>query len=182
MKAESRGYKNLSQELITKALLMLLEEHSYDQISITEITKKVSIARRTFYLNYSSKQAVLERYFDILFLDFMDSLNQAAAADLHSKALVYFKFWENRMSFVKILEENQLFELLIKKYSEKLSDQDYFNSFEDLGKKFTAKELKIMILFNAAGLWKMLEYWALNDQQESAEEMAILFCKIVKND
>ncbi|MDN6617045.1 MAG: TetR/AcrR family transcriptional regulator, partial [Enterococcus sp.] len=74
MKSNSRGYKNLSQEYITKALLALMEEKAYDEISITEITKKAQLARRTFYLNFSSKQEILDGYFEVLFMDFMDSL------------------------------------------------------------------------------------------------------------
>lgn len=182
MKADSRGYKNLSQEYITKALLALMEEKAYDEISITEITKMAQLARRTFYLNFSSKQEVLDGYFEVLFIDFMDSLRQTKEADLYHKALAYFNFWESRLRFVLLLEKNQLFEGLIKKYTEKLADQQYFNSFKDLGKDLSEKELEILILFNAAGLWKMLEYWALTNNQESAEDMARIFCKIVRNE
>lgn len=182
MKAEKRGFKNLSQEYIVYALLELMEEKAYSDITITEITQRAKIARRTFYLNFASKQDVLNTYFDSLFLDFMDALRDYSYSDLREKARAYFKFWEEKLSLVLLLEKNHLFELLIKKYSEKLSDQDFFNSSRDLGKTFSEKELKIVILFNAAGLWKMLEYWALTGQRESAEEMATIFYKIVRNE
>lgn len=182
MKAEKRGFKNLSQEYIVYALLELMEEKPYNDISITEITQRAKIARRTFYLNFTSKQEVLNTYFDVLFLNFMDALQDYSYSDLYEKARAYFKFWEEKISLVLLLEKNQLFELLIKKYSEKLSDQNFFNSSRDLGRSFSEGELEIVILFNAAGLWKMLEYWALTGQRESADEMAKIFYKIVRNE
>jgi AcrR family transcriptional regulator len=52
---------------IWEALLDLMEEKPYEQISVRDITDKAGIARQTFYYNYQDKDDVIFEYLDHCF-------------------------------------------------------------------------------------------------------------------
>ncbi len=49
------------KEWIIQATLMLIEDKSFDDISVTDIIDKAGISRRTFYNHFQSKQDILEQ-------------------------------------------------------------------------------------------------------------------------
>ena len=63
-----------SQKEITDALLVLMQDHPYNEITIKQILLESKLARKTFYRNFESKDDVLfsllirnlEEYFDIV--------------------------------------------------------------------------------------------------------------------
>ncbi|MBR6940531.1 MAG: TetR/AcrR family transcriptional regulator, partial [Clostridia bacterium] len=46
---------NLTRECITTALLIIIREKDYDEITITDITEKAGVSRMAYYRNYKSK-------------------------------------------------------------------------------------------------------------------------------
>lgn len=59
-----------SKALIRKALLDLLEEKSFDKITITDVAKRADVNRGTFYLHYKDVSEVLKH----IALSFVDEL------------------------------------------------------------------------------------------------------------
>lgn len=53
-----------TKESIKKALYKLAEDKSFDEISVTDITKKAMINRSTFYLHYRDKEDLLQSLCD----------------------------------------------------------------------------------------------------------------------
>ena len=60
-----------SMDRITTALFELLGERPFAKIAVTDICEKAGVARKTFYRNFSSKTAVVERLVDQVFFEFM---------------------------------------------------------------------------------------------------------------
>lgn len=52
--------KKKSQNMLKKALLALLEEKPYDQITITDVTRQSQLNRKTFYSNYEEMDELLK--------------------------------------------------------------------------------------------------------------------------
>ena len=49
----------LSQQLISDALLSILEEKAFEDISISELCKKAQVSRQTFYSLFGKKENVI---------------------------------------------------------------------------------------------------------------------------
>lgn len=60
-----------AKECMVTALLKLMKTTPFDEISITDITRKAGVSRMAYYRNYSSKIDILETYLNeaALFLD-----------------------------------------------------------------------------------------------------------------
>lgn len=56
-----------TREAIIEAFLELLKSINFNDISVSDITKKARIARPTFYLHYKTKQELLGEYLDVIF-------------------------------------------------------------------------------------------------------------------
>ncbi len=60
----------LARESIEQALILLLEEKQFSDITITDITKRAGVSRVTYYRNYSSKEDILSGYLQNVVADF----------------------------------------------------------------------------------------------------------------
>ncbi|MCD8011279.1 MAG: TetR/AcrR family transcriptional regulator [Lachnospiraceae bacterium] len=71
---------------ITEALLKLLEQYEFDEISISQITTFAQVSRNSFYRNYKNKEDILLHYVRRLFTDWRTQCEKCApnsTADLY---------------------------------------------------------------------------------------------------
>ncbi|MGT2753991.1 TetR/AcrR family transcriptional regulator [Streptococcus ovis] len=67
MRLDKKENKRLySKNQIQKAFFILLEQESYQHLTIAMILDESQISRRTFYRHYSNKQAIVEDYLESL--------------------------------------------------------------------------------------------------------------------
>lgn len=179
MKANNKFYKNLSNQFIVEALLEIMEEKPYSEISVAEITDRAQIARRTFYYNYKDKDDVIQEYIQILFLKFKEYIFSHKAKTPQECATIYFKFWKNEKTVIPLLKKNNLFPLLLEKYESVLAPFTADDILRDFHCCLNEKEEKYFKAFNAAGLWILLDRWIKSGATETPEEMAAIYVKIM---
>ena len=64
MKKLEKNDENNLKDCIFTALILLMEQKDYHQITITDIAKKAGVSRMTYYRTYSSKEDILIQYFN----------------------------------------------------------------------------------------------------------------------
>lgn len=84
-----------SKEWIILALLQLMENKVYSDISISEITHRAGLARQTFYRNYQDKDDILFDYFHSLYGAFWNQLNES---DVFTEEMfiTLFRLWQSQ--------------------------------------------------------------------------------------
>lgn len=88
----SRPVENLrvrrTRKLLREALVELIEERGFDQITVTEIAERAMVSRATFYRNHWSKYDVVEQIFE----EAMDELLAGEGApSLDRRATAFFE-------------------------------------------------------------------------------------------
>ena len=53
-----------SQNMISDALLALMKQYPYHQISITQLCEKAGVGRKTFYRNFEDKHDIIHFQLD----------------------------------------------------------------------------------------------------------------------
>ena len=70
MNIEKKNNKIVT-ESITIALIQLMDKKDFNDISITELTKRASVGRVSFYRNFEDKTDVLRKYLNDIQYEFM---------------------------------------------------------------------------------------------------------------
>ena len=55
---------NIVKESLTDALFTLMSNKEFNDITITELSKKAGVSRLSFYRNYTSKEEIIIKYLD----------------------------------------------------------------------------------------------------------------------
>ena len=93
-----------SRTEITEALLKLMREYPYNEISVKQILLESKLARKTFYRDFDSKDDVLISLFRKNLREYFDIVNNARADALTT----IFEFADRNRQLLLLLDKNEL--------------------------------------------------------------------------
>lgn len=158
----------LAKKYISTALLLLMEQHDYQSITITDIAKKAGVSRMTYYRAYSSKEDILIQYFNEIADDFFKELESRPDVTLYQLAVLFFTFFQENRNLIPTLNKANLLELAFRNFIKDLRIR-YTNILKT--QKLTPAT-DYAICFNVGGLAAVLIYWSENGYRETPEQMA----------
>ncbi len=103
--ANKRNAPTLARECIYTALLQLMEDKSYDQITIQEIVDRAGVSRMAYYRNYRTKDEILEKHLDDVLAKYLKEDND------DSTDVLSLEFWKN---FIQEFRNDSLIQALNK--------------------------------------------------------------------
>lgn len=174
-----KGKVSRTKRCIIDALLHLIENDKFDEITVTQITQEADIARRTFYLNFNSKYEVIECYIDILYKEYVEDVLKYGDRFFEHDVNQFFEFWKKHSELLFLLEKNNMFTILLSKFEEILIKTEYFDFSFWLNKGIDKSKRDYIASILAAILWRVLERWVKNDMKESVEELVDTFVKTI---
>ena len=155
--------KDFSRNCLSQALIELLEDHNYDEISIQDIVDKAGFSRMAYYRNFNSKGEMIDYALDNLF-------------DTYIK--------ESHISFTNMGPEafaKQLFEFFgsdeMVRYSRLLSKHGlvghmYTQFIKRTQGGFLPNQTHYFYDFMAGGFFSVFMSWVLSGMKETPEQMA----------
>ena len=167
-------HKN-SSDVFLMALLELLKEKSYSDISISELCRKAGLSRNTFYKFFSGKDALLSYLKEDISLGFVTYKQTIVKENWDSQMesfVHYFSFWYQLRDWVDVLVKNDLFEKIAMPEERELSllsPRNWDSYLVD-----TPKTLEMMQTFLAAGCVWLVKWWSMNGYGKTPAEMAEL--------
>ena len=159
MKVKREG---LVDEYITEALLMLMKNKDYKDVSITEICEKAGVTRMSFYRNFESKEDILKKWLTAVTDDFL------------SASGISYKNDSNREYFVKLFTH-------LKKHKDVCQAMNKAGLIHLVKDQFDRVFLSIhrdeyddyKSYFLAGGIYNVFLLWLINGCKETPEELAI---------
>jgi len=155
---------------IEDTLLAMMQEIPCEQITVKNLTDKLTIARKTFYHYYSSKQACLESLIDRIILECnlqrMALPQNTLLEDIYREQLL---FWMQHRAFLTVIIRDNLSSLLIERIQQYIQQEDT----EFLIRLNTA-ELSCdedILLYYISGQVSLLLKWCREDFSCPMEEM-----------
>ncbi|MDO4321856.1 MAG: TetR/AcrR family transcriptional regulator [Lachnospiraceae bacterium] len=100
--------KEQSRQMIEEALFALMKEKNYAQITISELTRRADVARRTFYRLYKSREDVLDVFLQKLCRVYREQYPVLTHYDVRQIAEEYFCFWYQYREVLLLMHENGL--------------------------------------------------------------------------
>ncbi len=169
-----------SQAWLQNALLDLIKEKPYKQISISEITDRAGLARPTFYLHYESKNDLLLNYLDQLFEQFykdidFDILETEISASAAAKI------------FQQVQDHPEIFHVVLTAGSDQLLLKRFQSYILKVFNRFTTKNnlktettpyLNYVADYLAGAILAMIMDWMEMGQPHSPEIMGEIFYQL----
>ena len=175
-----------SRKEISNALLKLMQEYPYAEISVKQIIMETSLARKTFYLNFRSKDDVLESIPNELIREYTEALSKENVDPL----TVIFSFCDKNKAFLSLLHKNKMLYFLLIRLNEFLPE---YSKTEDMNSNPFAKligelEPDYLIAFNVGAIWNVLFKWidrgmvdSLDSIQETLKKYLKMKLMVMKN-
>ena len=164
---------NRSQKFFIDALLTLMQQKPYGEITITELSECAQYDRRTFYRHFKSKDDVLCLHCATLLNEMAFITNQKGQLTPYSGFLSYFEFWTKHKDFLSLLDEHKLLnflgdkqEYLLYQYVGKLVHNDLPDELSG-----TSEFSQYAFFFTQGGLWYSLVYWIRTGMKQSPEQL-----------
>lgn len=173
-----------TQAALEQALLELIEEQSYETITIQQITDRANIGRATFYLHYPDKErlalATLQRLTD----DLVRRLPQPSAQELMESggmlgAYVFEHVAQRQRLYRALLGEHGPAPL-VRRLNDYLTEQARLLMVEPLlqaagtASAPSASPAAFAASFLSGALLAAVAWWLDRDCQETPDEMALL--------
>ena len=157
----NEGRNQYVVEHITQAMLKLMKNQNFNEISISQICDEAGVGRASFYRNFESKEAVISRYLKKLLDNWW--IEAIQKPDFNLVEAVFSHYWNHR-------------ELCIMLYKQGLAHLSLQSIREACGPK---PEQPNIVAYATAyfsyGLYGWIEEWFKRGIQETPKEMAMLW-------
>lgn len=164
--------KEQSRQMIEEALFSLMKEKSYTEISVSEITKRADISRRTFYRLYQGKDDVIPAYFEKLCEHYQSNSKPIQEYAIEQVAAEFFSFWYQYKEFLLMLYQSGLESMLflgINRASERvIRSRIGEHSLQQM------PELIYFVDYSTGGFINLLYRWIREGMELSPQEYAKL--------
>ena len=152
-----------SKRAIAAALLKIMEQYDYREITVTQIAQEAELSRKTFYRLFGDKEQVLGYSLNETIGEFFSRLTELKGGYWELVQL-YFNFWQERAELLRLFKKNDLL-FLIYEYSYK----NALRVFELVRSADTAEgfseTLPYMLAYSVGGMSSMLLKWAQEDMK-----------------
>lgn len=147
-----------SKQKIMRALLTVMEQYDYKEITVTQIVQEAQLSRRTFYRLFSDKDEILAFLFDGLFQDFFEQIKAQKTKHYWDLVQLFFDFWEERRELLYLFQKSHLLPRILER-----SYQSSMDLFEFVRSKETAEAfalpLPYLLAYSVGGMHSMLLKW-----------------------
>lgn len=177
-----------TKKMIRSALAELIDEKGFNNISVTDLTKRADINRGTFYLHYVDKYDLLEKIENEIIqeieeetkhIDSVDMMNiDASNEPLPFMVKLFEYFRENSVIIKSILgpKGDPTFERKIKKFiGANLFEKQKFEKF-NIDEAIISEEYFIQYILSAD--LGVIQHWLEKNMKESPEEMALILARM----
>ena len=149
-----------SKSALSQALLSLMLQKDFNEISIQEITNRAGLSRQTFYTNFEKKEDILKYLLNCLFDKYLKQL-EAQKITPEYFMIDYLAFWDDSRDFLTLLFRRGMGYLFQER------NRIFFNELPDsiVGVLCPDEQMRPYIKAGLAGLTYELLYLTMSDGQ-----------------
>lgn len=164
----------LTKECLVTALLRLMQEKKYENISITDITALAGVSRMAYYRNYKSKDEILIKYLleqkDKLIDDIGTTDSYTIEDIIHYGAL----FFQDNSAVIQAIYEAGLAHNL-----SGFLEECIYNYFPVVS---SVSDGRYAVHFYVGAIFSVFRLWFNQGMKESAEEISDIICRLINKE
>lgn len=153
----------MTRECIETALILLMRDHDFKDITITDIVRRSGVSRSAYYRNYTSKEDILNTILETVVK------NISRAMNLHALSGNWFEFWRTLFCDVRAISE--MYYILLKAGFEGAILNGMNKVLQESNPESSTKE-RFHNYFWSGAVYNILTEWIRGGMKQSDEEMA----------
>jgi len=163
-----------TRRALSAALIELILELGYDQISIRDLTKRADIGYATFYRHYKSKDELLTHYLGTIMLEVENEIRPEMSHYEHSLAVfsVLGKYKDAILIGLSLPRDHQAMKPLWNKVFDIVTDLY-------LARDETVIPLKVSVNHIIRSVSELIRWWLTEGQAYSPEQMAKMQTELI---
>lgn len=162
-----------SKEMYVKALLELMKEKPYKEISISELSSKADLSRRTFYRLFDSMDEILLFHIHSLWAKKSEELyNSSDKSYLHTSEFA-LHFWYEQRELTILLYRNGLVSI-IQQFINEISLEIYHAQKGNRKLAKNPEALEYALSYSSGGVLNIICTWASKGMDKTPEELMSL--------
>ena len=163
-----------SKQWIIQSFLSLMEEKTFQEITVSEIAERAQLVRKTFYRNFDSKEDVLQACFDSFVLEFIEELSKLPSITIYDALYRLFTLCKKHKAFFISLRQSKMLGFLLDQWNTVLPHihELMLDKIADFPHTSTPKQLEYLLAFNVGGTWNILMKWIREGMTQSPAELA----------
>lgn len=170
-----------TQEALKTAVIELMTEKNFDDITIQDLSDKANVSRGTIYLHYMDKYDLLDKLIETHINELRDRCEAAAELDFVTGSLIWTEYFESNYSFFSVMLaskgapffRSRFLKFLIEEFKDEVNNTKGKN--EGLNKD-------LVVQFVASSYVGVVEWWFTNERpvthQVLAEQLGALLERI----
>ncbi len=161
--------KKITQESVYQALLILLQDKKFENLTITEITKRAGVSRPAFYRSYQTKEDIVLVYARNLFDEILQKERSIPNRTKEGTVQRFFEYFDQQHEFMEMLINCELTNVIYDEFC--LRMEDFFREQTD---QLAVSKLHEQYLaqYLSSGLFRVLIEWIRGGRKESTKEIA----------
>lgn len=169
-----------TRQLLRNALVELIQEKGYNDITVKDITERATLNRATFYLHYQDKGDLLAQGFEQVWQE-LTQRNPLPVAPDGTLALEGTRTTV-RSDFEHLHEDAEFYKVMlgeqgVPEFIHRMQDHVYESTADRLrsvlgGLPVQPVPIEIVLQFIASAYVGIMEWWLENDQPYTPQEMA----------
>ena len=166
--------------MMAEALLSLMQEKDFHAISISELSQKADLSRRTFYRLFSTKEEILLYYIFELWEKACPSLYAASDHSYFYTSYFHMKFWYENKDFALLLYQNDLI-IILQKFIDMISEEVYNHQKGTTPLSQNQEALEYALAYSSGGalnvIWKWISQGMIKTPDEVIELLMLSYTK-----
>ena len=168
------------QRKIEECLLQNMQTQNYDRISVADMCRQMGVSRRLYYTYFPDKESCLISLIDRILHESMEAvpITWNKTDSIRDSIVAYLLFWQEHKQFLDVIVKHRLKGLLIERsYVYFLNDGNFVLSLLQIP---DAKSDHTVLWLYAAARFAVIFQWHEHDFQESVEEMAVKYERLLR--
>lgn len=158
-----------SQQEIKKALIALMREYQYKDITVKQIILESELSRKTFYRNYNSKDDVLISLVKNSLEDYFSIINNE---DVYILSTI-FSFVDKNKELLSLLDKNDMLNVVlqyINRYGFEYRKK-HLSSSNPFTQLFDSLDSDYLIALNCGAIWNVVSLWIHQGMKDSPDSV-----------
>jgi AcrR family transcriptional regulator len=172
LRLSNKESNKMTRECIEAALILLMAEKEYSEITISEIVKRAGVSRTAYYRNYESKEDILKNLLHSVIVAIYGAMKQ------FSYVTEQKLYWKTLFVTTKAYAES--FCALLKAGFGRIILEEITQQMTNSITKDDAKDKYDMIFWSGA-IYNVLANWVQDGMKQTEDEMVQICLYILEN-